>query len=61
LRETDGGNTEPRPQAYLTLHRERPIPVVSALSKTSFLPIFQMNEKKALTKHRSIVPRACQG
>jgi hypothetical protein len=40
---------KPRPQAYLTLHRERPIPVVSALSKTRISPIFQMNEKKALT------------
>src|SRR6266699_3273242 len=46
LRETDGGNTEPRPQAYLTLHRERPIPVVSALSKTRILPISRMRKRR---------------
>jgi hypothetical protein len=53
LRETNGGNAQPRPQAYLTLHRERPLPVVSALSNPgpkSLRPI----QKKALTKHRSI-------
>jgi len=41
LRETDGGNTEPRPQAYLTLHRERPIPVLSALQQIANLPNFR--------------------
>ena len=37
---------KPRPQAYLTLHRERPIPVVSALSKTRILPIPRMKKRR---------------
>ena len=44
---------KPRPQAYLTLHPERPIPVVSAPQQPTFVQ-YQMTVEKALTRNRSI-------
>jgi hypothetical protein len=43
---------KPRPQAYLTLHQERPFPVLSASQQISTAPI--PGKKKALTTHKSL-------